>query len=52
MYGIETIKVDDTDVQVSSRERTLVDLIYFNKPVGGVDKAVEILARVDKGKQV
>lgn len=48
MYGIETIKVDDTDVRVSSRERTLVDLIYFNKPVGGVDKAVEILARVIK----
>ena len=50
MYGIETIKVDDTDVQVSSRERTLVDLIYFNKPVGGVEKAVEILAKIVKEK--
>ncbi len=50
MYGIETIRVDDTDVQVSSRERTLVDLIYFNKPVGGIEKAVEIMARIVKEK--
>jgi len=50
MYGIETIRVDDTDVQVSSRERTLVDLIYFNRPVGGVERAVEILAKVVREK--
>jgi predicted transcriptional regulator of viral defense system len=50
MYGIETIRVDDTDVKVSSRERTLVDLIYFNRPVGGVENAVEILARIVREK--
>lgn len=46
IYGAEAIKVDNTDVMVSSLERTLVDLIYFNKPVGGVAKAVEILTRM------
>lgn len=50
MYGIETIRVDGTDVKVSSRERTLVDLIYFNRPVGGVEKAVEILERMAREK--
>jgi predicted transcriptional regulator of viral defense system len=50
MHGIETIRVDDTDVQVSSREKTLVDLIYFNRPVGGVERAAEILARMVREK--
>lgn len=46
MYGIETIKIRDTDVMVSSKERTLVDLIYFNKPVGGISPAVEIVKKI------
>ncbi|MCX5806238.1 MAG: hypothetical protein NT010_09275 [Proteobacteria bacterium] len=50
MYGIETIRVDNTDVQASSKERTLVDLIYFNRPVGGVERAVEILTRMIREK--
>ena len=50
MYGIEAIKVDNTDVMVSSRERTLVDLIYFNKPVSGIVTAVEILKKIVRQK--
>ncbi len=46
MYGIETIRVDDTEVKISSKERTLVDLVYFNKPVGGKAKAVDIFVRM------
>lgn len=42
-YGLETIKVKDADVIISSKERTLIDLIYFNKPVGGIKPAVAIL---------
>ncbi len=42
-YGIEKITVKDEEVNISSKERTLVDLIYFNKPVGGVKKASNIL---------
>ena len=51
MYGIETIKINDTDVEVSSKERTLVDLIYFNKPVGGISPAVEIVKKIVSKKE-
>lgn len=51
MYGIETIKICDADVQVSSKERTLVDLIYFNKSVGGVSSAVVILKKLVAKKE-
>ena len=44
MYGLETINIKGKDVIVSSKERTLVDLIYYNKPVGGIDAAALILA--------
>lgn len=42
-YGLEVIKIKDTDVIVSSKERTLIDLIYFNKPVGGIKSAETVL---------
>jgi predicted transcriptional regulator of viral defense system len=45
MYGLEKIIVEGQDVIISSLERTLVDLIYFNKPVGGIKSALEILMR-------
>lgn len=48
MYGFETIKVKDTDVIISSKERTLIDLLYFNKPVGGIGSAVGIFSQVVK----
>jgi len=43
MYGLENIKISGSDINVSDRERTLVDLIYFPAPVGGLKKALEIL---------
>ena len=43
MYGLENIKISGSQVIVSDRERTLVDLIYFPDPVGGLTKAFEIL---------
>ena len=45
MYGIEKKLVRGVDVCMSSREKTLVDLIYFNKPVGGFFPAGEIVER-------
>lgn len=51
MYGLETIKVKDTDVNISSKERTLIDFLYFNKPVGGITAAVEIFRGIVKNKQ-
>lgn len=43
MYGLEKIKIEGKEVIISSLERTLVDLVYFNKPVGGIKRALEIL---------
>jgi len=51
LYGLETIKVRDMDVNISSRERTLIDLLYFNKPVGGIAGAVEIFTQIVKGRK-
>src|SRR3989338_5467638 len=45
MYGLEKIDVNGQEVIISSLERTLVDMVYFNKPVGGIKSALEILKR-------
>ena len=52
MYGLEKIKIKDTEVIVSDRERTLIDLIYFPEPVGGLKKAFEIFKEQAKGNKV
>lgn len=51
MYGLETIEIKGKDVVVSSKERTLVDLIDYNKPVGGMDAAAVILERFIREKK-
>jgi len=43
MYGLEKIIIRDAEVTVSDRERTIVDLIYFPEPVGGLKRSFEIL---------
>lgn len=51
IYGIEKIKIRDAEVIVSDRERTLVDLVYFPEPVGGMKKAFDILKEQVKTKK-
>jgi predicted transcriptional regulator of viral defense system len=48
MYGLEKINIKGREVIVSSKERTLVDLVYYNKPVGGINEAAAILERFVK----
>jgi predicted transcriptional regulator of viral defense system len=43
MYGLETIQINKTEVVVSDRERTLVDLVNYPDPVGGLKRAFEIV---------
>jgi len=50
LYGCDRIVVENTEVMVSSKERTLVDLIYFNKPVGGLTPAAAILKEIVRRK--
>ena len=52
MYGFEKIKIRDSEIIVSDRERTLVDLIYFPDPVGGLKPAFEILEAQIKTRKV
>ena len=51
LYGLESIKIENTEVMISTRERTLVDLIYFNKPVGGIIPATQIFKRIAGKKE-
>ena len=51
LYGLEKINIKGGEVIVSSKERTLVDLIYYNKPVGGIEAAIEIFGRFVKEKK-
>lgn len=51
MYGLETIKIRNAEVIISSRERTLIDLLYFNEPVGGINPASEVFSGVVKEKK-
>ena len=51
MFGLEKINIKNRQVIVSSKERTLIDLIYFNKPVGGIEAALEIFERFVKEKK-
>ena len=52
MYELEKIKIKDTEVIVSDKERTLVDLIYAFQPVGGLKRAVEIFKEQIESKRI
>jgi len=51
MYGLEKIKIKDSEVIVSDREKTLVDMFYFPGPVGGLRRAFEILKEQVRGRK-
>jgi len=52
MYGLKKLKIKNTEVIVSDRERTLVDLVYFPQPVGGLKQALRILEEQIKSKKI
>lgn len=52
MYGFEKIKIRDTEVIVSDKERTLVDMLYFSGPVGGLKRAFDILKEQAKDREI
>ena len=51
MYGLETIKIENQDILVGSKEKTMIDLLYFNKPVGGIQPAAKIFSEIVKRKK-
>lgn len=52
LFGFEKIKIRGSEIIVSDRERTLVDLFYFPDPVGGLRQAFEILKSQVKSRKV
>ena len=52
MYGLETMNIRDVETTVSDRERTLIDLIYFPDPVGGLRNAFDIIRSQIKTKKI
>jgi predicted transcriptional regulator of viral defense system len=51
LYGTEERDVADGKTIWSDKERTLIDLIYFPEPVGGLKQALKILERVIENKE-
>ncbi len=52
MYGFEKIKIKNTEVIVSDKERTLVDMLYFSGPVGGLKTALDILKEQAQDREI
>ena len=52
MYGFEKIKIKNTEVIVSDKERTLVDMLYFSGPVGGLKTALDILKEQTQDREI
>ena len=45
IYGIDVLKIKETEINISSKERTIIDLLVFNKPVGGISSASNIFRK-------
>ncbi|MCK9224357.1 MAG: hypothetical protein M0R46_10825 [Candidatus Muirbacterium halophilum] len=45
IYGFFCKKLDNIEVPLATKEKTLIDLIYFNKPVGGIKNAINIFEK-------
>ena len=52
LYGLEKVKIRESQVIVSDRERTLIDLVYFPDPVGGLKKALEIFREISLSNKI
>lgn len=56
LYGLTVLEVDGTNVSISDKERTLVDLIYYFKPLGSIKEALMVMKseikRIDLDKLI
>jgi len=43
LYGLTALEIDERKIRISDKERTLVDLIYYFKPVGTIKEALRVL---------
>jgi len=52
MYGFEKIRIKNTEVIVSDKERTFVDMFYFSGPIGGLKRTFEILKEQVEARRI
>lgn len=50
LYGLTTLEIEGRKISVSDKERTLVDLIYYFRPVGSLKGALMVIK--DKIKEI
>lgn len=51
LYGIIEKEIMGQKVNISDRERTLVDLLYYPEPIGGIKRAYEVMVeQIKTGK--
>lgn len=54
LYGLTSLKIDGVKVKISDKERTLIDLIYYYKPIGSIKQALKVVSeqikRIDLNK--
>lgn len=43
LYGLTSLKIDEVKVKISNKERTLVDLVYYYKPIGSIKQALRVV---------
>ncbi len=43
LYGLTTLEIDKRKIKISDKEKTLVDLIYYFKPLGSIKQALKII---------
>lgn len=51
-YGIEEKKTDTGYLRISGRELTFLDLIYFEKPIGGLNRIISVLIELAEEMKV
>ena len=54
LYGLTSLRIDGAKVKISNKERTLVDLVYYYKPIGSIKQALRVvneqIRRIDLNK--
>ena len=54
LYGLTSLKIDGIKVKISDKERTLVDFVYYYKPIGSIKQALRVvkeqMKRVESNK--
>ena len=48
LYGLTSLRIDGVKVKISNKERTLVDLVYYYKPIGSIKQALRIVSEQAK----